>query len=266
MYRSRLAAPYLHARGHYFLATGRARAALADFRTCGELLTAWSMDTPVLVPWRSDLAQARVRLGEPVAARGLVEEQLRMPGAGGARVRGISLRVLARTHDPERRPALLREAIELLHAAGDVMELMLTVADLGLTYRVLGDARMSRTLERRAMRLAGQCGAEERARRLFGGRDTGARETGARPRGRSLLSEAERRVAELAARGHTNRQISHKLFITVSTVEQHLTRVYRKLKVTSRTDLPSWLKQEDDFEPPRLMTADGMTLPRSADA
>ena len=49
-----------------------------------------------------------------------------------------------------------------------------------------------------------------------------------------LLSEAERRVAELAARGHKNREISRMLYVTVSTVEQHLTRIYRKLGVNSR--------------------------------
>jgi DNA-binding CsgD family transcriptional regulator len=51
------------------------------------------------------------------------------------------------------------------------------------------------------------------------------------------LSEAERRVAELAALGRSNRQISADLFITVSTVEQHLTRVYKKLGVIGRGDL-----------------------------
>ncbi len=51
------------------------------------------------------------------------------------------------------------------------------------------------------------------------------------------LSDAEYRVAVLAASNHTNQQIARKLFITVSTVEQHLTRVYRKLNVTKRTDL-----------------------------
>lgn len=56
-----------------------------------------------------------------------------------------------------------------------------------------------------------------------------------------VLSEAQRRVAALAARGHTNQQISRRLFITVSTVEQHLTRVYRKLDVRRRTDLPERL-------------------------
>jgi DNA-binding CsgD family transcriptional regulator/tetratricopeptide (TPR) repeat protein len=56
------------------------------------------------------------------------------------------------------------------------------------------------------------------------------------------LSDAERRVASLAARGCTNKQIANRLYITVSTVEQHLTRVYRKLRVSSRGDLPRYLQ------------------------
>lgn len=51
------------------------------------------------------------------------------------------------------------------------------------------------------------------------------------------LSGAERRVADLAATGHRNREISKLLHITVSTVEQHLTRVYRKLRVPNRAAL-----------------------------
>ncbi|WP_347124431.1 LuxR C-terminal-related transcriptional regulator [Streptomyces sp. 21So2-11] len=54
----------------------------------------------------------------------------------------------------------------------------------------------------------------------------------------SALSDAEQRVAQLAVKGRTNRQIASILFITVSTVEQHLTRVYRKLGVKGRSDLP----------------------------
>ncbi len=53
----------------------------------------------------------------------------------------------------------------------------------------------------------------------------------------AALTDAELRVATLAAQGKTNRQIAHTLYITVSTVEQHLTRVYRKLSVQRRTDL-----------------------------
>ncbi|MFI1912494.1 LuxR C-terminal-related transcriptional regulator [Nocardia sp. NPDC020380] len=51
------------------------------------------------------------------------------------------------------------------------------------------------------------------------------------------LSPAERRVAELAAQGNRNRDIAEALDITTSTVEQHLTRVYRKLAVSRRSEL-----------------------------
>ncbi|ROO84807.1 regulatory LuxR family protein [Actinocorallia herbida] len=53
-----------------------------------------------------------------------------------------------------------------------------------------------------------------------------------------LLSAAERRVVRLARAGHGNREIAERLFLTVSTVEQHLTRVYRKLGVRGRAGLP----------------------------
>ncbi len=264
MFRSRWAVAYLHARGHYFLATGRAQAALADFRRCGELMTGWSMDSPVLVPWRSDIAQAQIQLGEPDQARALLEEQLALPTGSVARVRGTSLRVLATTCEPEQRPALLREAVDLLQATGDAMALLLALADLGLAHRELGDLNMGRMLERRVLRLARECGAEEHFRQVLSGPDGTRDGDGARrPDLLVVLSDAERRVAELAARGYTNRQISRKLYITVSTVEQHLTRVYRKLNVTRRADLPPWLREEDDeMEAPRLMTADGLALPR----
>lgn len=61
----------------------------------------------------------------------------------------------------------------------------------------------------------------------------------------SLLSQAEQRVATLAARGYTNREISRRLYITISTVEQHLTRVYRKLNVR-RADLAADLTLQSD--------------------
>ena len=57
-----------------------------------------------------------------------------------------------------------------------------------------------------------------------------------RPAG-SPLTETERRVAELAGSGQTNREIADALFISVHTVEAHLTRVYRTLGVQSRTEL-----------------------------
>jgi DNA-binding CsgD family transcriptional regulator len=45
------------------------------------------------------------------------------------------------------------------------------------------------------------------------------------------------RVAGLASSGHTNREIADRLFMSVHTVEAHLTRIYRALGVHTRTEL-----------------------------
>lgn len=58
---------------------------------------------------------------------------------------------------------------------------------------------------------------------------------------REPLDGPEQRVAALAARGLTNRQIAAALLLSVSTVEQRLTRIYRKLRVRGRAELPAAL-------------------------
>jgi DNA-binding CsgD family transcriptional regulator len=75
------------------------------------------------------------------------------------------------------------------------------------------------------------------------------------------LSDAERRVAALVVQGYTNREIARKLFITVSTVEQHLTRTYRKLNVNRRTDLSARLRAEFANQPDDL-PANSAIVPR----
>jgi DNA-binding CsgD family transcriptional regulator len=57
-----------------------------------------------------------------------------------------------------------------------------------------------------------------------------------RPEG-SRLTDTERRVAELAGSGHTNKEIADALFMSVHTVEAHLTRIFRTIGVQSRTEL-----------------------------
>ncbi|MFC8493903.1 LuxR C-terminal-related transcriptional regulator [Streptomyces sp. NPDC057235] len=77
---------------------------------------------------------------------------------------------------------------------------------------------------------------------------------GSSPAGGPLtaLSRAERRVVELVAEGCTNRAVAARLFVTPSTVEQHLTRVYRKLGVRSRADLAAlWRAAADGDAAPR---------------
>jgi len=70
--------------------------------------------------------------------------------------------------------------------------------------------------------------------------------TGARPRtvvlsGVESLTASERRVAEMAAADHSNKDIAQALFVTVKTVEMHLSSVYRKLRISSRRELTATL-------------------------
>jgi DNA-binding CsgD family transcriptional regulator len=55
------------------------------------------------------------------------------------------------------------------------------------------------------------------------------------------LTASERRIAELAGQGLTNREIAQALFVTARTVEGHLTSVFRKLQLSSRSELSATL-------------------------
>ncbi|WP_062984463.1 helix-turn-helix transcriptional regulator [Nocardia anaemiae] len=239
LFDSRLALPYLHARGHLALATARVADALVDFQLCGSLMRRWKMDLPALVPWRNDLALGYLMAGDHHRARGFAERHL--VRLGDARRHGtgaVSLRLIAATVDPSDRIALLRQAETIARRSDDRLELATVLADLGRTHEMLGEVDRSRSLRRSALRLAVHCGAEPLVRRLSGDqteavqpvRATAALDIGS-------LSSAEHRVAEMAAKGLRNREIAEELEITTSTVEQHLTRVYRKLKVRRRTEL-----------------------------
>ncbi|MGQ0838202.1 helix-turn-helix transcriptional regulator [Actinokineospora sp.] len=244
MFHTQFGLRYLHARGLHHLATDRPHAALDDFRQCGELMIGWNLDLPTLVPWRVSAAQAHLALGDTVAARALAAEQLAHPGGSGARTRGTALRVLAAASTVDRRVPLLLKAVDLLHVGGDRFELARALRKLGQAHDAAGDYEKGRSAARRSLQIAKACHAEPISLELVPSQDTGPVDQAEPRAGMDTLSEAERRVAVLAARGHTNREIGGKLYITVSTVEQHLTRVYRKLNVTRRTDLSAGLPQQ----------------------
>ena len=60
---------------------------------------------------------------------------------------------------------------------------------------------------------------------------------GGRPPSSGALTPTERRVAELVAQGLQTKQVAGRLFVSPKTVEGHLTRIYGKLGVGSRTEL-----------------------------
>ncbi|WP_024803459.1 LuxR family transcriptional regulator [Nocardia sp. BMG51109] len=239
MFESRFALPYLHAYGRHCLAIGKPDDALRHFRQCGTLMRQWNLDFAWLVPWRNDMAAACLRLGERRRAQSLATMHLELIGGPERHASGgVSLRLLAATGDAHRRVPLLRRAVALARSGTDDLELATALSDLGRAHRAIGDADKAGPLLREAAQLAESCGSGVLVRRLRGDR-TAQPAPRARPTpGRAdSLSPAERRVAELAALGKRNREIAETLDITTSTVEQHLTRVYRKLSVARRGDL-----------------------------
>ena len=64
---------------------------------------------------------------------------------------------------------------------------------------------------------------------------------GRKPRNAGELTETERQVARLAADGRSNKEIAQTLFVTVHTVEAHLSNTYAKLGVKTRTQLAAHL-------------------------
>lgn len=231
------------ARGQFYAAVGRSRPALEDFLACGDLMTRWGIDQPGFLPWRSAAAEMHLRAGRHAEAERLAREQLDRCRPGPSRTRALTLRVLAEASGLRRHHALLREAVEELEECEDRLELVRVLGALSRSYHALDELGQARMMARRAWHIARDIGAEALCSQQL--LPCGEDETGSEPEalagGGSAADEltyAERRVASLASFGHSNREIARKLYITVSTVEQHLTRVYRKLNVSRRKDLP----------------------------
>ncbi len=113
------------------------------------------------------------------------------------------------------------------------------LADLGAALRRDRRRADARPPLREALELARRCGAVGLARTAFDElAATGERVRAYTPIGVESLTPSQRRVAELAATGMTNREIAQSLFLTVKTIESHLAAAYDKLGIRSRQELP----------------------------
>jgi DNA-binding CsgD family transcriptional regulator len=242
-FQTRYGLHYLYARGRHHLAGGQQSAALADFVACGEKMQTWGLDCPVLAPWRLGAAEAWLRFGKRDRAIKCLNEHLTLVDPSQGRSFGIALRALAALQaSPAQQVQLLTQSSEALQPTGNRCELALTLAELGRAHQRQGAIGKARVVIRQAWHMAKACGAEELGSSLVPEPVKIPRpESPSLMRGPDevvqLLSDAEIRVTSLAAQGYTNREISSKLFITVSTVEQHLTRAYRKLNIRHRHEL-----------------------------
>ena len=201
---------------------------------------------PSYLPWRSAAALAQLALGDRESAERHAEEELELAGAFGApRALGVAKHAAGVVAGGDRGALLLREAIEAFERGEARLERARALADLGAMLRRRSRRTEARELLREALDIAHRAGAAQ----LAGRAETELRATGARPRrvaltGLESLTASERRVAELAGQSLTNREIAQQLVVTDRTVEGHLTSVFRKLRLDSRTELPAALAEE----------------------
>jgi DNA-binding CsgD family transcriptional regulator len=232
----------LVARARLLFALGRPESALEQLLAFESLGRTFGAGTPAIVAWRSTAAIISGQLGDRAGAERLAHDELELARAFGApRALGIALRAGALVQVP---PALdvLQEAVQVLRGSVAQLELARALVDLGAAMRRAGQRAASRSPLREGHDLAVLCGATrlaENARHEIA--STGARVAPAGLHGVDSLTPSERRVAELAAEGLTNRDIAQSLFITEKTVETHLGHVYGKLDVRSRHKLAAML-------------------------
>jgi len=234
------------ARGRLRLAERRPAVALGDLLAAGDLFARLHICTPTIA-WRSDAALAHLALGAQAEARTLAAEEVTLARAfTGPRTLGVALRAAGLTDGGSRGIELLRQAVRVLGGSGARLEHARAMADLGAALRRAGQRAESREVLRPALDLAHRCGAIALTERIR----AELLAAGGRPRrfvlsGLDSLTPSERRVAQLAAGGLSNRDIAQNLFITTRTVEGHLTHAYQKLAITSREQLPAALAPHD---------------------
>lgn len=193
---------------------------------------------PAWLPWRSLAAEALQRLGRHDEALELVQEEVVLARRWGAPgTVGRALRVLGSVLRDDGLPHL-EEAVAITDGTPARLEHAKALAAFGTGLRLARRPTEAREPLRRALDLATVFDATVLAEHVR----TELQATGARPRTEALagvgaLTASERRVAEAAAAGQSNKDIAQALYVTPKTIEVHLSNAYRKLGIRSRRDL-----------------------------
>ncbi|RJQ76183.1 AAA family ATPase [Amycolatopsis panacis] len=228
---------YLLAQAHILGGKGRTEEALRTFRQCRDSLAEIDIGNELLAPWWFDAAWLLAELGRSGEVAEFVAHSTEtVLGWGTPRAIGMVRLVRALTVTGRERIALLEEAAATLAGSPAGLEEAMAECRLGMALFAHGDVRGARDRLRRAVALSARNGDRwllHRAHRAAA--EAGLADAMLSPL--AVLSSTERQVAVLAGSGASNRVIAEQLFITVRTVETHLTSVYRKLRIPGRAGL-----------------------------
>ena len=157
---------------------------------------------------------------------------------------GAALVSVGLTTDDEAATRALLKAVE--YVTGSPARLLHAEAllELGAQLRRRGQAERAIPHLRQAVELSARCESKPLIRRAAA--ELRACEPATAHGTAHGLTKQETRVAGMAARGLTNRQIAEALFLTRRTVELHLSGAYRKLGIAGRADLAGALRRHQD--------------------
>jgi DNA-binding CsgD family transcriptional regulator len=232
----------MRVRGHLLLARGDFEGACEDFTTLAEVGKRDGIGGGAMVITGPLAVRALVGAGRDDEAREFAEEAIGYTenwGGGPVLARGLTGLAAAPGQESVE---LLGRAAAILGTSPLRLQHAQVLLELGSALRRSGRRRDSRAPLREALELARRCGATRTARLAHEELEaSGERVRRYTPIGVESLTPSERRVADLAASGMTNRQIAQTLFVTVKTVEAHLSAAYDKLDISSRGQLPDAL-------------------------
>ncbi|WP_165367834.1 helix-turn-helix transcriptional regulator [Phytoactinopolyspora endophytica] len=196
---------------------------------------------PSILGAEPDYIEACARSGEiRSGASALAEFEQRTLKAPTAWARHTLARCRALLSEGEASLALFDDAVRVTADVSPV-EMARTALCYGERLRRMGRRIEAASWLHRAMVMAEECGAAALVVRT----EAELRATGRRTTVETVdiddLTEAEQRIAALVVEGRRNREIAATLFVSVRTVETHLSRIFRKLGVRSRTELAAAL-------------------------
>jgi DNA-binding NarL/FixJ family response regulator len=221
--------------------------AVADLERLAELVGDYRWHRWVQGYHRPLHARALIAVGRREEGRELAEAEV--VWAETQRIAGAhaqALIALAQALDPAAALEALEAALRVAAGASDEVGALAAYA-FGAALRRAGkrtDARRELTAARElATRIDGMLLAEAATAELI---VAGGRPRRVRAAGVESLTPSERRVAEHAAAGLSNREIAETLFVTRKTVELHLGNVFGKLSIRSRTQIAGILDGRED--------------------